>query len=84
MSGNVWEWCWDWYDYSPTANDGSDSPVLDPLGGAALGAYYRVIRGIGWDTHYDFNARVLYRWYTYSNNYGKNTNVGFRLVCPAE
>ena len=40
MSGNVWEWCWDWYSES-TPSEGKD-----PVG--AVSGSYRVIRGGSW------------------------------------
>ena len=41
MSGNVWEWCWDWYENSTPAGG------QDPTG--ATSGVSRVLRGGGWN-----------------------------------
>jgi len=73
MSGNVEEWCWDWYgSYSSEAET---NPV-----GAAAGAS-RVLRGGGYNSHV-YYTRSASR--SKSNPVGRDFNFGFgfRVVRP--
>lgn len=70
MSGNVLEWCWDWYGTIP------DSPEADYTG-AASGSN-RVLRGGGW---YFLAKGCSVGFRNYSNPGSRGNNRGFRLAC---
>jgi formylglycine-generating enzyme required for sulfatase activity len=69
ISGNVWEWCWDWRGAYPSGR------VVDPVGPAS--GSNRVFRGGSWrfDPQY---ARVAFR-YSFPPGY-RNDGLGVRLL----
>ncbi|MCQ2324484.1 MAG: formylglycine-generating enzyme family protein [Paludibacteraceae bacterium] len=69
MSGNVYEWCQDWYG---SYNSSSQSNSVGPFCGSS-----RVLRGGGWYSNAKY-CRVSNReFYTPSNH---DSNLGFRVV----
>jgi len=75
MHGNVWEWCWDWYD-AEWYKGGDRKDPIGPQTGS-----HRVLRGGSWD-YYPGHLRSAGR------DRGRPTyrlnNIGFRLCLDSE
>ena len=77
MSGNVREWCQDWFDrdYYQTLKDKyGDAPAINPKGPGS--GTYRVVRGGSWDNYLN-DCRVSDRIGNLPSS--RYVNIGFRL-----
>jgi formylglycine-generating enzyme required for sulfatase activity len=80
MSGNVWEWCWDWFEQNVSLNDEayfSGNDILDPAGPDSSRLGMRVFMGGGWWHTWD-QISMLYRGGF--NPDARENSVGFRVA----
>lgn len=70
MSGNVWEWCLDWY------GPYTDAAVTDPQG-STTNQYFKVLRGGSWN-YVQEGARVANR--NFFSPDSRLNDFGFRVV----
>ena len=77
MAGNVFQWCWDWYDGSWYTDVGATQTNTHGPGGTLN---YRMMRGGNWGNPASL-ARCAFRNSTFGPSYA-SYGIGFRSVLP--
>lgn len=70
LSGNVWEWCWDWHSNTYYSTSKGDRNPKGPETGT-----HRVYRGGGWN----WAPKITISYRAEINPSAKYNNIGFRL-----
>lgn len=81
MSGNVWEWCADWYN-AYTSKPSRDPLGLDDAAAEVAGLTKKVRRGGGWAESLTGTLRVSHR--ASSTPTSEAGSIGFRMAAQVE